>query len=236
MTKCSIFETLQIRNPFSLRLLKWLLGILALAAVAGCETKPVSLFPAPSAATNSLPNINSNILTTALAPAVEESFVFQPGDTVTVAFPGSPNLNTTQQIRTDGKISLPLIGETQAAGLSTMELQKKLVEMYAPQLASKQITVEAQNTSFSVYVTGFVLKPGKIISDHPLTALDAIMEAGGFDYTTANLKSVVVIRQEGNKTKNYTLNLKQVMEGEKSQSFNLERGDIIYVPQRFEWF
>ncbi len=58
-----------------------------------------------------------------------------------------------------------------------------------------------------------MLRPGKISSDHPITALEAIMEAGGFDYTKANLKNVKVIRQEGSQTKNYILNLKRVMEG-----------------------
>ena len=90
------------------------------------------------------------------------------------------------------------------------------MDLYAPQLTSKEVTVEVQSSSFPVYVTGAVLRPGKISSDHPITALEAIMEAGGFDYTKANLKNVEVIRQEGNQTKNYILNLKRVMEGKTS--------------------
>jgi protein involved in polysaccharide export with SLBB domain len=82
-----------------------------------------------------------------------------------------------------------------------------------PQLSSKEVTVEVQSSSIPVYVTGAVLRPGKITSDHPITALEAIMEAGGFDYTKANLKAVVIIRQEGNQTKKYNLNLKLEMEG-----------------------
>jgi polysaccharide biosynthesis/export protein len=237
MKKCSIPNTLPERSRFSSRLAGLALGIAVLACVAGCQTEPVSFSTVPSSVTNVPANLSSNLLSTAVsAPAAEESFVFEPGDTVAVSFPGSPNLNTTQQIRTDGKISLPLIGEVQAAGLSTKELQKKLVDLYAPQLSSKQVTVQAQDIIFSVYVTGAVLRPGKITSDHPLTALDAIMEAGGFDYTTANLKGVVVIRQEGTRTKNYTVNLKQVLKGEKTQSFYLKRDDVVYVPQRFSWF
>ena len=90
------------------------------------------------------------------------------------------------------------------------DLQKTLMNLYAPQLTSKEVTVEVQSSSFPVYVTGAVLRPGKIASDHPITALEAIMEAGGPDYTKANLKNVSVIRQEGNQTKNYNLNLKRV--------------------------
>ena len=69
-----------------------------------------------------------------------------------------------------------------------------------------------------------------------MTALEAIMEAGGFDYTKANLKDVEVIRQEGGQTKNYSLNLKLVMEGKSSEPFHLKPADIIYVPEKFSWF
>jgi polysaccharide export outer membrane protein len=155
---------------------------------------------------------------------------------VKVTFPGSPDLNSVQQIRTDGKIALPLIGEVNAAGLTPDALQKKLMDLYAPQLTTKEVTVEVQSSSFPVYVTGAVLRPGKITSNHPITALEAIMEAGGFNYTTANLKNVTVIRQEGNQTTNYVLNLKRVIEGKASEPFYLKPADIIYVPEKFSWF
>jgi len=108
--------------------------------------------------------------------------------------------------------------------------------LYAPQLTSKEVIVEVLNSSFPVYITGAVLRPGRISSDHPITALEAIMEAGGFDYTKANLKDVVVIRQEGNQTRNYTLNLKLIMDGKSSDPFYLKPADIIYVPEKFSWF
>jgi polysaccharide biosynthesis/export protein len=74
------------------------------------------------------------------------------------------------------------------------------------------------------------------VSDHPITAFEAIMEAGGFDYAKANLKEVVVIRQEGNHTLKFVLNLKQVMEGKPATRFYLKPGDTIYVPEKFTWF
>lgn len=212
-------------------------GLAVLGLLTGCQTgSDNALYSVPSASKGSNNNF-TNGWKSATAPAVPESYVFQSGDVVKVSFPGSPDLNTTQQIRTDGKISLPLVGEVTAAGLTTAELQKKLKELYAPQISTKQIFVEAQNISFLVYVTGAVLHPGKVVSDHPLTALDAIMEAGGFDYTTANTKRVVVVRQQEKATKHYTLDLRRAMEGNKDyHPFYLKRGDIIYVPQRFQWF
>ncbi len=91
-----------------------------------------------------------------------------------------------------------------------------MIDLYSTQLLSKRITVEVQSSSFPVYVNGSVLRPGKIMSDHPMTAFDAIMEAGGFDYAKADMKRVVVIRQEGGRNQKFTLNLKLVMDGKPS--------------------
>ena len=165
-----------------------------------------------------------------------EIIALREGDVLKISFPGSPSLDTTQQIRRDGKITLPLVGEVPAAGMSTEALQQNLVKLYAPQLSSKEVTVTLTSSTFPVFVTGSVIRPGKIISDHPITALDAIMEAGGFDYTKANLKAVRVIRHEGDRVENYTLNLKLVLDGKENKQFYLQPSDIVFVPERFSWF
>ena len=218
------------------RFVSWLAGH-ALAVVAGCQTEPASFAPVPEKATNSVqPVIPEAVLAPPPATVNDTSFTLREGDILKITFPGSPNLNTTQQIRTDGKVQLLLVGEVSAAGMTPVDLQKKLMDLYAPQLTSKEVIVEVLNSSFPVYITGAVLRPGRISSDHPITALEAIMEAGGFDYTKANLKDVVVIRQEGNQTRNYTLNLKLIMDGKSSDPFYLKPADIIYVPEKFSWF
>ena len=206
--------------------------------VAGCQTGSSPFAPVAPPTTNSLRPVIPEAVTTVPTPATPPpaAYTLREGDILKISFPGSPNLNSVQQIRTDGKITLPLIGEVDAAGLTPGALQKKLMDLYAPQLSTKEVTVEVQSSSFPVYVTGAVLRPGKISSDHPITALEAVMEAGGFDYTRANLKDVTVIRQEGNQTTNYILNLKRVMEGKVSEPFYLRPADIIYVPEKFSWF
>jgi polysaccharide export outer membrane protein len=235
MIKSSLENTVRRGGSFVSWLAKFAVGIAALTVVAGCQTEPAEYIPVPAAVTNVLRPVIPEAVT---APATTnaEAFTLREGDTLKITFPGSPNLNNSQQIRTDGKITLPLVGEVQAAGMTPVDLQQKLMDLYAPQLASKEVTVEVQSSSFPIYVTGAVLRPGKISSDHPITALEAIMEAGGFDYTKANLKAVVVIRQEGNQTKKYNLNLKRVMDGEVSEPFYLKPSDIIYVPEKFSWF
>jgi polysaccharide export outer membrane protein len=171
-------------------------------------------------------------------PGVPRSdvIVLHEGDTVRISFPGAPTLNTVQQIRRDGRISLPLIGEFRAVGLTPPEMEKELIKQYGPQLQTKEVTVSVDASAFPIYVTGAVLRPGRISSDRPLTALEAIMEAGGFDYAKANLKNIRVIRSENGQTQHVTLNLKGVLQGVAADNFKLKPADIIYVPERFSWF
>lgn len=116
------------------------------------------------------------------------------------------------------------------------ELQNELLKLYEPQVAAKQVIVSVQSSTIPVYVTGAVLRPGPVTVDHPISALDAVMEAGGFDYTKANLKAVVVVRQEKDRTIKYKLNLKKALAGSGGQPFYLKPYDIVYVPERFTWF
>jgi polysaccharide export outer membrane protein len=168
--------------------------------------------------------------------ASPQSTILRQGDTVKVTFPGSPNLDQTEQVRLDGKISLPLVGDVQAAGQTPDQLEQSLVKLYAPQLSSSDVTVAIESSSFPVFVTGCVLAPGKVLSNEPLTALEAIMEAGGFDYSRANLRNIHVIRRENSSSQSYVLNLKDVLDGDEKNNFYLQPNDIVYVPEKFSWF
>jgi polysaccharide export outer membrane protein len=151
--------------------------------------------------------------------------------------PAAPNLDSTQAIRRDGFVTYALLGEVRAAGLTPAELQAELLRLYGPQLVSKEINVTLVSSPFSAFVTGAILRPGKITSDQPLTLLEAIMEAGGFDFTKANTKAVVVIRKDATgKTHNYTLNLKRILDGLDNEPFILQPADIVFVPERFALF
>ncbi len=165
-----------------------------------------------------------------------DPLVLKEGDSVRITFPGAPNLNTVQQIKRDGRISLQVGGEVSAAGLTVAELEKELVKVCGPQLQVKEVTVVVESSALSVYVTGAVLRPGKVMSDRPLTALEAIMEAGGFDYGKANQKAVAIIRRDGTATQRYKLNLKNELSGREVELFTLKPFDIIYVPEKFNWF
>jgi protein involved in polysaccharide export with SLBB domain len=202
-----------------LLLAKLAFGAAVLAAFTGCQTQ----MPAPKDVA-------------AQAAEQQDALTLREGDVLKISFPGAPNLDTTQPVRRDGKIVLSLVGEVKAAGLTPAELQKQLVDLYASQLTTKEVMVSLQTSTFPVFVTGAVLKPGKILSDRPITAMEAIMEAGGFDYAKANLKDVTVLRQEGASLKHYSLDLQSTLEGKQSQSFYLRPSDIVYIRERFSWF
>ncbi len=206
----------------SVRSFCWLItlvpGLVVLMLAAGCQT-PSPLPPTAQHGTN-----------------VTESLTLREGDVLKISFPANANLNKTAPIRRDGMISLDLVGEVKAAGKTPKQLEADLAELYSTQLLSKEVTVEVQSSTIPVYVTGSVLRSGRIVSDHPITAFEAIMEAGGFDYSKANMKEVEVIRQEGDHVKKFTLNLKLIMEGKAGTPFYLKPGDTIYVPEKFQWF
>lgn len=195
-------------------------GLLLTAALAftGCQSMPE---PKPNAAVK--PPVTT---------AHEDKIILREGDVLKITFPGSANMDTVQPIRRDGKLNLPLIGEVEAVSLTPDELQKKLVELYATQLSSKEITVQVQSSSFPVYVTGAVIKPGKVLSDHRLSLLEAIMEAGGPNYDTASLKAVRIDRIENGEMKHYIIDVKAILMGNETQPFYLKPNDIVYVPQR----
>lgn len=196
-----------LRSAFST-----LFGALALMTIPGCSTT------APTPPESAL--------------RVPDSQTLRSGDVVKISFPRAATLDTTQQIRRDGKINLYLVGEVQAADLTPADLEKQIMEKYSSQLVSKEVRVTLVSSAFTVYVTGAVLKPGRITPDRELTPLEAVMEAGGFDAARANLKAVSIIRRTGGQTQNFVVNLQAVLEGKGAQQIYLQPNDIIHVPEK----
>ena len=163
--------------------------------------------------------------------------VLREGDSIKIAFPGAPNLDTTQQVRRDGKITLSLGGEIVAAGKTPADIEKEILKLYGDQLAVKQVVVTVTSSAYPVYVSGAVLRPGKILADRPMTVLEAILEAGGFDQAKANPKKVKVLREFEGQTVSYTVDMSKVINGDPgTKPFYLKPSDKIHVPQKFNWF
>lgn len=169
-------------------------------------------------------------------PIPAEAFKSRPsgslaaGDVIRVGYPGAPELNTTQKIMANGKVSLPTIGDVTAQGKSVSTLQSQLTGLYQSHLQNPTVLVSVEEVAACVYVSGEVIKPGKVSLDRPMTAFDAIMEAGGFS-KFANPKQVVVIRTKDGKSERYALNLGDTLSGASSSSFYLRPYDTVFVKQ-----
>lgn len=165
-----------------------------------------------------------------------QALKLQEGDVIQIAFPSAPSLNTTQQVRRDGRINLGVVGELVVVDKTVEDLSKEIAKLFESQLVSNEVNVTLVSSSFVVYVTGAVLRPGKVVTDRPITAFEAVMEAGGFDFAKANTKEVIVIREEDGKTTSFTVNLKKVLDGKNPDPFMLKKSDKVFVREKFSLF
>ncbi len=167
-----------------------------------------------------------------LASTPAPKLTLAPGDVLDVKFYYAPELNESQAVRPDGKIFLQLIGEVDVRGKSPGELKEELVKAYSNQLRKPEVAVIIRSLSNRrVYVGGDVLRPGPIDIPHPITALEAIMQAGGFDYRRAEVSNVVVIRHKDGKRYGCALDFTGALSGKEFEPFFLEPQDIVYVPR-----
>lgn len=194
--------------------LQVLAGLLGLVLGAGCETTP-PLAPLP--------------------PEVQRpysSVELREGDVVRITFPGAPSLNTVQQVRRDGKITLDQVGELDVAGQTPAQVEAEILRRYENRLVTKQVVVTVESSAFPVYVSGAVLRPGKILVSQAISIVEAIMEAGGFDENRAKSSAVVVTRMVNGVPKSYRLDVRAMITGRSATRFYLQPNDVIYVPSR----
>jgi len=126
-----------------------------------------------------------------------------------------------------------MVGEVSARGRSVAALQSDLARRYKSQLQDNDVVVVLDSCAAVVYITGAVNKPGKVPLDRPMTAFEAIMEAGGFDPGLANLKKVTLVRNENGRQLTQTLDLSPTLHEQSSTPFFLKPYDVVYVQERF---
>lgn len=186
--------------------------VAAALACAGCQT---TLPPLPN------------------PPGPKTAVRLSPGDTIKVAFAEESDLDQTEQIRRDGKISLPLIGEMTAAGKRLMDLQHEIISRYEGRLDNPEVLVTLDKGAAKVIVSGFVNKPGKVDFDRPTTAFQAIMESGGVsDY--GSLRNIHLTRIIDGEQRTETINLRPTVHGKPTLPKYVQDGDVIYVSR--SWF
>lgn len=158
------------------------------------------------------------------------TMVLAAGDELEIMCLGAPDLNTSQSIRRDGKITLGLIGDFDAAGKTVDALRKEITALYAKQLQVKETSVVVRSTA-PVFVSGAVQTPGRVSASYPITVLEAIVEAGGFFENEAHMSNVVVIRHRHGRRRGFALDLRPALRGEQTTVFYLQPFDIVYVPR-----
>lgn len=152
------------------------------------------------------------------------------GDVIRLSFSGAPDMNQSQKIRADGKLSLPLVGEVSASGKTIPQLRTELIELYRPQLKNNDVVVTLESGITQVYFSGAVGRPGKLTFDRPTTILQALTEAGGISQF-GNSRRVQVIRLVKGEEKTQLLDLRPTLVGKTTRPFYVRDGDIISVPQ-----
>jgi len=149
--------------------------------------------------------------------------VIQSGDTLAVKVFGCPELTQSQVVRPDGKITVKLVGEVQALGLTPAELDAVLTEAYREKVVRPELAVIMRSFGgLAVFVGGEVRRPGEIPLRGRLTALQAIFCAGG-NTEEAKLDSVILVRSLGKDTG-------EIMEVDLTQSTESGTADIILQP------
>jgi polysaccharide biosynthesis/export protein len=161
-----------------------------------------------------------------------DSFVIGNDDVLAINVWKEPEVSRSVPVRSDGRISLPLVGEVEAAGRTPLKLEQDIAAKLKNYVSEPEVTVIVQQiNSQKINILGMVAKPGSYPLTSSATVLDAIALAGGFrDF--AKKKAIYVLRQnpDGTQTK-LPFNYKDVIKGENlSQNVKLQPRDTIVVP------
>lgn len=159
-------------------------------------------------------------------------YVIGPEDVLFIHVWKEEALSKTVPVRMDGKISLPLVDEIQAAGLTPLQLREELIRRFQEFVDLPNVSVMVMEAnSFKVFISGEVKNPGVYRLRNETTILQLISMAGGFT-EWANQKEIIVIRKEQGRERRIMINYKKIVSGEEfGANIPLKTGDTIIVPQ-----
>jgi polysaccharide biosynthesis/export protein len=203
-----------------------LLALLVFAAIpAGAQQETTSKQPsqpaAPAAATDAPKQMAS----------ADANYVIGGQDVLDISVWKEPEVSRVVPVRPDGKISLPLLNDVQAAGLTPGALAQQITESLKKYVTNPQVTVIVTTiNSQRVYLLGEVSRPGAFPMIPGMTVLQAISSGGGFTQY-ARTGKIYVLRNENGKQVKYPFNYKEVINAKKpEQDIPLKAGDTIVVP------
>ena len=186
-----------------------MLVVLLLSSALGCAAQAA---PAPEAA------------------PVPSTYVIGATDVLAITVWKEPAFSETIPVRPDGMISMPLLGDLQAAGLTPMQLTDGLTQKLKQYIQDPRVSVVADAVnSQRIFLLGEVAHAGPVPLTPGMTALQAISSAGGLTQF-ANGKKVYILRTEDGKQRKIALNYRDAIRGDVKQNLVLKSGDTIVVP------
>jgi polysaccharide biosynthesis/export protein len=201
----------------------WTTAVTALLLIGGIAPAQNSAQPSGNSAANKTANA-------AASSQAGSEYVIGPEDVLHVAVWKEADLTATLPVRPDGKISLPLLNDVQAAGLTPIQLADSVTEKLKKYIADPHVTVVVtQINSKRVYMVGEVTHTGPIPMLPNMTVLQALSSAGLTQF--ANTKGIYVLRVENGRQQKMPVNYRKIVKGEQmDQNYALRAGDTIVVP------
>jgi len=169
--------------------------------------------------------------TAAPGRAAAPLYTIQPNDFLEIFVYKEPELTRKVLVRPDGRISFPLVQDLQAAGINPGELKASIEKELEHFLNAPSVTVIVEAIqSYRIFVVGKVMNPGPFMVEKPVTVLQALAFAGGFQ-EFANESGMTIVRTQGPRSTVLDFNYKDVVRGKNSeQNIFLESGDVVVVP------
>jgi polysaccharide export outer membrane protein len=157
-------------------------------------------------------------------------YLIGPEDILDIMVWKNAELSRTVPVRPDGKISLPLVNDIQAAGLTPTDLRQQITERLGEYVPAAEVAVIVREIhSSKIAVMGQVRMPGRYEVKSPATVMEMIAQAQGLTEFAAKDR-IVVLRQNGGQTARMPFNYRKAAEGSEQENFFVRPGDIIFVP------
>lgn len=202
-----------------------------IASLAVLLLTPAHAQEKPSKTTSAEVRPTTTSYSLAKSASENPNYVIGPQDVLDINVWKEPELSRAIPVRPDGKISLPLINDIQASGLTPSQLAAELRQSLVKFVTNPQVTViVAQINSERIYLLGEVARPGAFPLIPDMTILQALSSAGGISQF-ASSKRIYVLREENGKQQKLFFNYKEVIAGKRTeQNILLKPGDTIVVP------
>ena len=158
-----------------------------------------------------------------------DKYVIGPEDVLDIFVWKEESLTKTVPVRIDGKISLPLLDDIQASGLTPLQLKEELTKKLSGFVDNPTVTVTVKEAnSYRVFISGEVKQPGIVRIRHEVTLVNLIIMVGGFT-EWANKRKILIITKENGKEKRITANYNKIIDGD-TPDIVIKPGDTVIIP------